>query len=522
VSLWGPEAPALAPRRGQSGRLAAAALGTGVRRQPELSTAWHVEIQQRRIVLLAVLAVLASLICVGLVLLLHFVVPVVLLTCVALAAIARRPRVGVYLVFGLCLLFETTAEYDPLMLPGAFLHRSLNDTLALPGVIVTPLEVLLLLTFVSWLAQSSMRRRLDFRGGRLVWPLLLFGLALAYGLARGPLSGGDLYVGLWEARALLYLVACYFLAANTIRTRHHLGALMAITLLATSLLAIEGIYRYVALISTGMISGDMVYEHGDALFFGLALLLVLAQQVFGAPRWQRVLGPGLVPIVTYTLLVSLRRGGYIATLVAFLAFALVFLVARRKSFLLTALPLLLGGAIYLPLFWNHTGLLGQPARAIRSLSAPDARDAASNGYRDLEKINIRATIAADPLLGIGFGRKFLFVVPLPDLSFWPFWHYEPHNNILWIWLKTGAGGFIVFWVLMGTALARAAHLARTERGPPVRVFALLALGSIIATLVYSYVDTMLVGGRETVVLGTIMGTLAVLDQVDDEATRLGA
>ena len=73
---------------------------------------------------------------------------------------------------------------------------------------------------------------------------------------------------------------------------------------------------------------------------------------------------------------------------------------------------------------------------------------------------MRATIQANPLLGVGFGREFLFVVPLPDLSWWPFWHYEPHHNILWVWLKTGMVGFIAFWVLMGGAVARAAHLVR--------------------------------------------------------------
>jgi O-antigen ligase len=153
---------------------------------------------------------------------------------------------------------------------------------------------------------------------------------------------------------------------------------------------------------------------------------------------------------------------------------------------------------------------------VRSLSQPDPRDAASNLYRDLEKIDLRATIHADPLLGIGFGREFLWVVPLPDLSFWPLWHYEPHNSILWIWLKTGAIGFILFWVLMGTAIARAGHFARTLREPEERTFALLALGVVISSLVFCYVDTGLYTGRLTAFLGIIMGTLAVLDRVHEE------
>jgi hypothetical protein len=68
---------------------------------------------------------------------------------------------------------------------------------------------------------------------------------------------------------------------------------------------------------------------------------------------------------------------------------------------------------------------------------------------------------------------------------------------------------------MGTAVARAAHLARTLREPEVRTFALLALGVIIGSLVFCYVDTGLTFPRFTVFLGTTMGTLAVLDQMQE-------
>ena len=95
-----------------------------------------------------------------------------------------------------------------------------------------------------------------------------------------------------------------------------------------------------------------------------------------------------------------------------------------------------------------------------SITDPNPRDRASNDYREQEKINVRSTIQVNPLLGVGFGQEFLFVVPLPDISKWPFWRYEPHHNILWVWLKTGAFGFMLFWVWMGSAIARAAYFVR--------------------------------------------------------------
>jgi hypothetical protein len=291
--------------------------------------------------------------------------------------------------------------------------------------------------------------------------------------------------------------------------------LTTVGLIAMGLYAIEGAYRRVALIDTGLLPGvkEFYYSHEVVIFLGVLLLLVLAQQVFGAPGWQRALGLGFALVGAYTLLATERRAGYIAVMVAFVAYSLVFLVNHRKAFFFIMIPLAIATAIYMPLFWNATGMIGQPARAVRSISQPDPRDAASNEYRDKEKVNVRLTIESNPLLGVGFGREFIFFVPLPSLSWWEFWHYEPHHNILWVWLKTGAGGFTLFWLLMGTAMARGAHLAKQLRAPEARCFVLLALGGIIMSLVFSYVDLGLVNGRVTVFLGMCIGVISVLERL---------
>src|SRR5207302_448383 len=149
----------------------------------------------------------------------------------------------------------------------------------------------------------------------------------------------------------------------------------------------------------------------------------------------------LIPILLFTLFASQRRAGLIGTMIAFVVLALTFWVNHRRAFYIVVVPVILFGTVYLPIFWSNTGLVGQPARALRSVVEPDKRDAASNEYRDLEKIDVRLTLESDPVFGVGFGKEFLFVVPLPTIKGWPFWHYEPHHNILWIWLKLGAHGF---------------------------------------------------------------------------------
>ncbi|MGH2515458.1 MAG: hypothetical protein ACRDHP_07365, partial [Ktedonobacterales bacterium] len=80
-----------------------------------------------------------------------------------------------------------------------------------------------------------------------------------------------------------------------------------------------------------------------------------------------------------------------------------------------------------------------------------------------EKGDIQLNIFSAPFTGLGFGQKFQMYIPLPDLSFWPFWHYETHNAILWVWMKDGIFGFMAFWWLMGRGMFDGGRAVETQR-----------------------------------------------------------
>lgn len=479
------------------------------------SAADYINVQRWRTGLFAAIVLLASIGGAELVLRYELIPLIILAACLTFTLILWKPWVGFCIVMALGFFFEAGSA-DPIMLPGQYLFLGLQSTMNVTGFIASPFELLLLLTLAAWLITGIARRRLDFHTGGLTGCVALFFLAILAGLARGVLWGGDSYMAFWEARALLAMLAAYLVGSATIRTRGHLTTFTGMALLAIGAYAIEGAYRRLALINSNTLgqTDDMAYAHSSSIFLGSLVLLVLAQQVFGAPRWQRVLGLFVGPLAMFTLLAMQRRAAYISLLVAFLAFAVVFFVTHRKAFFCLIVPLLAITAVYLPLFWNNTSMLGQPARAIKSLSSPDSRDAASNEYRDLEAINVRETIHSNPVLGVGFGNQFDFVVPMPSLAWWQFWHYEPHHNLLWIWLKTGTLGFIIFWLLMGCAIARAAHLTKILRARESRVFALLSLAVIVQTLIFSYVDLGFTDSRVTIMLGAMMGGLSILERID--------
>ena len=110
---------------------------------------------------------------------------------------------------------------------------------------------------------------------------------------------------------------------------------------------------------------------------------------------------------------------------------------------------------YVGAFWHSQGTIGFPAQALKAVIAPgqvSQTDQSSDLYRVVENFDISSTIHAKPLTGIGFGQKFYRPAPLPDISFFPFYQYIPHNSILWIWMKMGIGGFVTMLFLFGSAI----------------------------------------------------------------------
>jgi hypothetical protein len=481
-----------------------------------LSTAWHIGIRRRQRFILNVLVLVVTLAIARLVLYMDFGAVYVLVLLAIFLANLIQPRYGLYVLLAVSLFFDSSAGPDnPIQYPGFYLTNSPQTTLHFAGGIFTPTEIFLFLVLLAWLARCALARRFDMRAGDLGLPALLLSLGLAWGIVRGLSTNANVNLTLWESRFLVAMVICYFLAANLIRTRTHVQTLLTLIAIVTGLSGIEGIWRKFAVLDGATGGSEFWYAHEDVVMWGLLIFLVFGIFAFGGPRWQLLLGPLAMVATVFTMLLSERRAGYIAVIIAFVAMSIVLFMAKRRSFWLLALPVIIAGAVYMPLFWNNGGTLGQPARAVRSLSDPDPRDASSNAWRDLEAINVRATIQSNPLLGIGFGNRFLQVVTVPSISFFTFWDLEAHHDILWVWMKTGAFGFAAFFMFVLSGVARCAWMTRHLQDRDSRVFALVTLCGVVMSLVFCYVDLGLVGARIPMVLGILLGASSVLPKIQN-------
>src|SRR6266571_1299566 len=110
----------------------------------ELSTALILGTRRRQMVLLAAAVTALSLLLIRLVLWFDLATIFGFAVWIGLVALVVQPRFGLYTLLAIELLFET-ATSDSLMIPGGYLNNSIQNSSGANGLILIPMEMLLLL-----------------------------------------------------------------------------------------------------------------------------------------------------------------------------------------------------------------------------------------------------------------------------------------------------------------------------------------------------------------------------------------
>lgn len=443
---------------------------------------------------------------------------------IALVAIAMRPTLGIHVVVVGALLSDiSVAPWYP------FVKNFSSEESVLfvsARLIMNPLEVVLVATTLSWFSRRLVDPRWRVRRGALFAPLAVFMAFVALGLVNGFAGGGDVQVGLWELRPLVYLAVIYALVTNVFTTRRQYVNLFWSAVSAITVHAIVAVERWVSMDPEERAITGSLTEHAAAVHMNVIIVAVLAAWLFGwTTSGRRVALTVMAVPVVWAYILSERRSAFIGLSLAIVLMAVVLFVERRRVFWRFAPVVAVIATGYTVVFWNVQGGLGFPAQALKSAIAPgqlEGADLTSNIYREIEAINIWFTIRVGPVRGVGFGQPFYRPYPLADISFFPFWEYMPHNSFLWIWLKTGFAGFASMIYLMIRTLQ---YGARTVRRVPEadRLLALVSVLYVAMYLIFSYVD---IGWdtRSTVFLGVAMAICADFRHLprDDETVAASA
>jgi hypothetical protein len=430
----------------------------------------------------------------------------------ALIAIIYEPRYGVYLMIFLSLYG------DILIAPWYPFNKNFSSRESLffvnKALIFSPLEVMLVVTLLAWLIGGWMRRKIDFVTGPIFKPLMLYAGFIVFGLLYGLGRRGNVNIALWEARPIFYLFAIVILASNLLRKREHLNHALWAAMLGIFFESFAGISHLLIDLKGSLAGVEAIGEHSMSIHENTLFIFLIAAWLYRASPTKRLGLLAMAPTVLWTYAANQRRASYIGLVIALALIFLVLFKVNRKMFWFIMPPLAAAGVLYTIIFWNASGPIAQPARAIRSVIAPvkDGRDDRSNVYRVIENLNTDYTIHRQTLTGVGFGQKFLVVVPLPDISFFIWWEYITHNSIMWIWMKSGIGGFFAMVFLVGYALFIGARaLWRVPRGD-LSAIVLTANLYIVMHFIYAYVD-MSWDTQSMLYIGLALGIINTVERI---------
>lgn len=415
--------------------------------------------------------------------------PLVLL--VVLAAV--YPRVFAYVLLAAMIVFEQ-GTFDYTRMISKALWELPGGLKSVVPITTSPMELALLSAAVSMFVRSRQKAN-TANVPRVAWalPVVIF-LGIGYGVSKG----GDSALAYNEARGLLFGMVVFALALRM--ETEPMRNLVRVVSLASIFLAINTILRWAFYTRGGEspVPLEFAFAHENAVFFGIAIVIAGLGMVRAQSNGARLLWLLQVVLLLAATLVTGRRAGTLVLLVGGATVAWLIFPKRPVAVMVVSLPLMLVGSVYLAAFWNKEyGALAQPARAIRSQISPSARDQSSDEYREIERFNVEETLRLNKVFGVGFGKPFAQFQPLTDLTdFWPLQAYTPHQNILWLWLKTGLIGISVFLGLWIVSLKRCIEAIRAvPRSEAIPVAPIILASVLLMYIAYAQIDQALTSTR---------------------------
>jgi hypothetical protein len=213
------------------------------------------------------------------------------------------------------------------------------------------------------------------------------------------------------------------------------------------------------------------------------------------------------PLILLTLVLTERRVGFIGLGVGLVIVTiLTFSVDPRRALVLATVLVVAAGA-YVVAFWDASGAIAEPVRAVKSIVDPSSvsvRDMLSNVFREIENRNIARTVRVFPLTGVGLGQQYL-IVEVPQWLDFGYWRYMTHNGLLWIWLKAGPLGAFMFWFLVARVVLLGSSWYGRLRDDRLQWVPALPVILIAAQIIFAAVELGIINSRTMIVLGATCG-----------------
>ena len=425
---------------------------------------------------------------------------------------------GFYLWVGLVMASDSydIPGFQPLINTAQYL-TTLNTTYrGMTYGVLAPVELHILFFLFVFFVIAALRKDIHLQKVTLGYAGVLFFGGLVVSLLYGKFRGGDVQMGIWEIRALMFFGLTFFLARQVITTREQITNLFWVFIIAIALKGFEAIMRFGQL---GYSFGGFrtVTNHEDPLFGVTLLIFLLGLVYFGYRGTQKKVLWTLLPILAFAFYLGNRRATYASLIVCLIGFLALLASQERKKVMKRLAVFAVLFCLYLAAFWNSYGRAATVARAVRTTIFSDDREISAEDFssglaRQHENYCLAVTFRRAPLLGIGFGNMHDW--PIRAWGAFALKGYITHNEILWLLTKTGAVGFFFFLFFLNLIVLQGASISRQLRDPYLRALCVMMTLAILNQLVVSYVDMQLTYYRNMIYLGILTGMIPTLPIVE--------
>lgn len=408
----------------------------------------------------------------------------------AVVAAGIRPVLGVYAIVFLTMVGDNvTSEWFPFAK-----NLSAKESLLYLSnqFFLSPLEILVGATLLFFfIGRIGAQPRQPLVKGPLYWAIALFTVFVLFGFMYGLAKGGDPRVALYEGRHMFMILPVYLLIVN-LCDRTTLWRLAWTAVVAIYINVFLALLYLANLSPLDRESLEALGEHASAVHWNVLILLPLVAFLYRSSQaWTRLVLVAMLFPVGLAYLTAQRRAS-VAGLVGAIAVVMLTLWWHNRARFMVIVPILaVVTAGYTAAFWNSQSSAGFPAQAIKTIIAPDSVSEADQGsdlFREIENFDLNFTIRAAPVFGLGFGHEFYRPIELPDISFFEFYRYIPHNSILWVWVKTGFFGFASMLLMFAVAMRAAGQTIITRIDAASKGMALIGLCYVMMYVIYAFVD----------------------------------
>jgi uncharacterized protein DUF4115 len=376
------------------------------------------------------------------------------------------------------------------------------------GLHVSPADLLLLALVTMWIFKRETAATRHLPKSALTYAIGGVVLAAIVGVAVGQAHGGELRTALTEVRPYMYLGIAYLVATVFTTRLSVIHTAMWALVVGSGFKAAQALHSFMT-VRHQIPRPDFIVGHEEALFFSLFIVLTACLWIFEVRGRLRTTATVLLPLVLVADLVNSRRAAWLILGGELIALTIVTMIAvpARRRFMgkMLALALVIS-AVYFPAYWNHTGALAGPARAVKSAIAPNTRDESSDLYRMQENANLELNIQEGGVIGRGFGLPIHYVPgTITDISsIDPLIRYVPHNGVLYILMRMGLLGGIAFWSLLAAGIITGCRLVRS-RNREVAAYGTFLACALVGYALEGYNDQGFFMYRIAFVVGALVG-----------------